>query len=318
MNELIKIREISTKYDISARTLRYYEDMELINSVRSDDYAYRMYDETAIKKLEQILILRKLNIRIKDIQRIFNTSGTEVVLEVLGKKVDDIDGEVSLLHELKEVVLEFIHQIEESDFGKDSDVKLLYDKAKEIENQLVNVDYNGNPSNMNRLFEVTEKLKKAPEVRIVQLPRCKMATSGAPDLTFSTVWDFPNWWEDYDKKRHGVHYAPLDFLFGEDGGLVWWMMVEDEATNEDCGGYDIIDFEGGLYAVHTSVDEDMESQNIVNNKILKWLENTGFEFDERHGNRTYMGHMINPSSEIKQGLGYNQYEIFVPIKLREK
>lgn len=318
MNELFKIREISTKYDISARTLRYYEDMELINSVRSDDYAYRMYDGTAIKRLEQILILRKLNIRIKDIQRIFNTSGTEVVLEVLGKKVDDIDGEVSLLHELKEVVLEFIHQIEESDFGKDSDVKLLYDKAKEIENQLVNVDYNGNPSNMNRLFEVTEKLKKAPEVRIVQLPRCKMATSGAPDLTFSTVWDFPNWWEDYDKKRHGVHYAPLDFLFGEDGGLVWWMMVEDEATNGDCGGYDIIDFEGGLYAVHTSVDEDMESQNIVNNKILKWLENTGFEFDERHGNRTYMGHMINPSSEVKQGLGYNQYEIFVPIKLREK
>lgn len=318
MNELFKIRDISTRYEISARTLRYYEDMGLINSTRSDDYAYRMYDEASIKRLEQILILRKLNISIKDIQRIFDTSGSEVVLEVLGKKVDDIDDEVSLLHELKDVVLEFIHQIEKSDFGNDSEVKLLYEKAREIENQLVNVEYKGNPANMNRLVEVTEKLKKAPEVRIVQLPKCKMATSGTPDHTFSTVWDFPNWWEDYDKKRHGVHYAPLDFLFGEDGGLVWWMMVEDGATNEDCGGYDIFDFEGGLYAVHTSVDEDMESQNIVNQKIIKWLENTGFELDERHGNRTYMGHMVNPSSEIKQGLGYNQYEIFVPIKLKEK
>ena len=168
MNELFKIRDISTKYDISARTLRYYEDMGLINSIRSDNYAYRMYNEEAIKRLEQVLILRKLNISIKDIQRIFNNSGSEIVLEVLGKKVDDIDGEVSLLHELKEVVLEFIHQIEKSDFGKNSDIKLLYEKAKEIENQLVNVDYNGNPSNLNRLFEVTEKLKKAPEVRIVQ------------------------------------------------------------------------------------------------------------------------------------------------------
>lgn len=317
MNELIKIRDISTRYDISARTLRYYEDMGLISSIRSDDYAYRMYDEAAIKRLEQILILRKLNISIKDIQHIFNTSGSESVLDVLGKKVDDIDGEVSLLHELKEIVLEFIYQIEKSDFDKDSDVKLLYEKAKEIENQLVNVDYNGNPSNMNRLFEVTEKLKKAPEVRIVQLPKCKMATSGTPDFTFSTVWDFSKWWEDYDKKRHGVHYAPLDFLFGEDGGLVWWIMVEDDATSEDCGGYDIFDFEGGLYAVHTSVDEDMESQNIVNQKIMKWLEHTGFELDERHGNRTYMGHMVNPSNEIKQGLGYHQYEIFVPIKLRK-
>lgn len=318
MNELIKIRDISTKYDITARTLRYYEDMGLINSTRSDDYSYRMYDDTAVKRLEQILILRKLNISIKDIQRIFNTSGSEVVLEVLGKKVDDIDGEVSLLHELKEIVIEFIRQIENADFGKDSDVKLLYEKAKEIENQLINVDYNGNPSHVNRLIDVTEKLKKAPEVRVIQLPKCKMATSGAPDHTFSTVWNFSNWWKDYDKKRRAIHYAPMDFLFGEDGGLVWWMMVEENATSEDCGGYDIINFEGGLYAVHTSIDEDMESQNLVNQKIVKWLESTGFELDERHGNRTYMGHMINPSEEIKQGLGYHQYEIFVPIKLKNK
>ena len=97
MSELIKIREMSLKYDISARALKYYEDMGLITSTRSDDYAYRMYDETAVKRLEQVLILRKLNIGIKDIQRIFNTSGSEVVLEVLGKKVDNIDEEVSLL-----------------------------------------------------------------------------------------------------------------------------------------------------------------------------------------------------------------------------
>ena len=86
MNELAKIRDISVKYDISARTLRYYEDMGLITSTRSDDYAYRLYNEAAVQRLEQILILRKLNISIKDIGRIFNTSGSEVVLEVLGEK----------------------------------------------------------------------------------------------------------------------------------------------------------------------------------------------------------------------------------------
>ncbi|MCL2434465.1 MAG: MerR family transcriptional regulator, partial [Clostridia bacterium] len=91
MNELAKIRDVAIKYDISSRTLRYYEDMGLITSARSDDYAYRLYDEIAVQRLEQILILRKLNISIKDIQRIFNTSGSEVVLEVLGKKVDAID-----------------------------------------------------------------------------------------------------------------------------------------------------------------------------------------------------------------------------------
>ena len=164
MNELIKIRDLSLKYDISARTLRYYEDMGLIASARSEDYAYRLYDEAAVRRLEQILILRKLNISIKDIQRIFSAPGSETVLDVLGKKVEAIDEEVSLLHELKEVVLEFIRQIEQADFGKESDVKLLYEKAKEIEAHLVNVDYEGNVANVNRLLEVTGKLSMTPEI----------------------------------------------------------------------------------------------------------------------------------------------------------
>ena len=164
MGELVKIREMSLQYGISARALKYYEEMGLITSTRGDDYAYRMYDETAIKRLEQILILRKLNISIKDIQRIFNTAGSEVVLEVLGKKVDAIDEEVSLLHELREIVMDFIRQIEQADFGKESDIKLLYARAKEIEGQLANVDYDGNTANVNRLLEVAEKLEKNPEI----------------------------------------------------------------------------------------------------------------------------------------------------------
>jgi len=80
-----------------------------------------LYDESAFKRLEQILILRKLIIGVKDIQRIFNTADTDVVLEVLGKKVNDIDEEVAFLYELKEIVLTFIRQIERADFNKDSD-----------------------------------------------------------------------------------------------------------------------------------------------------------------------------------------------------
>ena len=209
MNELIKIRDVSTKYGISARTLRYYEDMGLITSTRSDDYAYRLYDDAAVQRLEQILILRKLNISIKDIGRIFSTSGSEVVLEVLGKKVDAIDEEVSLLHELKEIVLDFIRQIEQYDFGKESDVKLLYEKAKEIETQLVNVDYSGNPSNVKRLLEVTEKLEKRPDIRIVDLPACRMITSGSGDK--ETKERFYKLWSKLDEQRKDKFFQ-RDFM----------------------------------------------------------------------------------------------------------
>ena len=101
MDKLIKIRDISNRYDITARTLRYYEDIGLLTSIRSDEVSYRMYDEDAIRRIEQILILRKLNISIKDIKRIFDTTGSEVVLDVLKKKIESIDDEISLLYQLK-------------------------------------------------------------------------------------------------------------------------------------------------------------------------------------------------------------------------
>ncbi len=166
MTDLIKASDLSNRYGVSTRTLRYYEEIGLIQSQRTKDYAYRMYDNSNIKRLEQVLILRKLNISIKDIQRIFNTAGSEVVLEVLGKKVDDIDEEVALLHELKEIVMAFIHQIKYADFSNDSDVKLLYEKAKEIETQFMSPEYTGNPSPVHRLFEVTEKLEERAVSRL--------------------------------------------------------------------------------------------------------------------------------------------------------
>ncbi len=336
MEELIKIREVSLKYDVSARTLRYYEDMGLIDSIRSEDYAYRMYDDTAIKRLEQILILRKLNVSIKDIQRIFVTADSSVVLEILAKKTQGIDEEVALLHELKDIIQQFIHQIEALNFTDPADVKLLYEKAKEIECKLAEKEYQGNPGSPNpgrqsadrineaesvkvtentaqRLNYVNEKLKRGPEVRIIELPKCRMATSGY-DTFDQTLGNFDKWWQDYDKKRKGISFSPLDFLWFEDGYGVWWMAVENDAVSEDTGGYDIIDFEGGIYAAAISVDGDDDINGRVYEGIKKWVETSGFELDERKGHRT-MCHMII-TENIKKGLGYDQLDIYVPIKLK--
>lgn len=314
MNELVKIRDMTVKYGLSARTLRYYEDMGLIKSTRSSDYAYRMYDEENIKRLEQILILRKLNISIKDIQRIFHTSGSEIVLEVLGKKVDDIDGEISLLHELKEIVLEFIHQIESADFGKESDVKLLYEKAKEIKTQIVNVDYDGNPSVVNRLLEVTEKLdNKVPDIMIVRIPKFRAVTSGI--MTFEELFggDFGPWQEDHNHLFKPVIFDAPDFLCGKDGNAEWIWAVKDEVTEADTCPYEIIEYPGGLYAVAVSVDGDGESNDKVRSKTDKWLESTNFVIDSE---RELMGHMIYVDDEIKEGLGYHQMNLYTPIKLK--
>lgn len=289
MNELIKIRDMTNRYDLSARTLRYYEDMGLINSVRREDYAYRLYDQDNVKRLEQILILRKLNISIKDIQRIFNTPGSQTVLEVLGKKVGDIDEEISLLHELKTIVLEFIRQIELADFGRESDVKLLYEKAREIKAQIVNVNYNGNPSTVNRLLEVTERLDgKIPDIMIVRIPGFRAVTSGQVSFEELFGGDFEPWQESHNHLFKPVIFDAADFLCEKDGIVQWIWALKDNVTETDVAPYEIIEFPGGLYAAAVSVDGDGESNNRVRNKMERWLEGTNFVMDKDRG---LMGHV---------------------------
>lgn len=314
MDGLIKIRDMTNRYDLSARTLRYYEDMGLIQSIRREDYAYRLYDQENVKRLEQILILRKLNISIKDIQRIFSTSGSETVLEVLGKKVDDIDGEISLLHELKNIVLEFIRQIEQADFGRESDVKLLYEKAREIKAQIVNVDYNGNPSTVNRLLEVTEQLdSKIPDVMIVRIPGFRAVTSGRGSFEELFGGDFEPWQEAHNYLFQPVIFDAADFLCEKDGIVQWIWALKEDVTETDVSPYDIVEFPGGLYAVAVSVDGDGESNDRVRKKMERWLEGTNFVMDK---DREMMGHMIYVDDEIKEGLGYHQMNLYAPIRLK--
>jgi DNA-binding transcriptional MerR regulator len=318
MNELIKIKDVSDRYSITARTLRYYEDMGLINSTRSDDYAYRMYDEEAVKRLEQILILRKLNISIRDIKRIFSSSGSDVVLDVLGEKVQNIDDELALLHELKEIVLGFIQQIERIDFNSDANVKLLYEKAKKIETQLVNIDYIGKPSNVSRLLEVTEKLEKRPDIRIVDLPVCRMITSGSGDK--ETKERFYKLWSKLDEQRKDrffqrdfmVHVEPPE----EGHPAIWWYAIEDWVSEKDTDGFEIFQFEGGLFATAMTYDWDDNITVKAYYNIMDWIaEHDKFMYDDRPGHHV-MFNALGPDDATCFGFIHGEY--YFPIGIKEE
>jgi len=153
MYKLEKIKDISARYKVTTNTLRYYEKMGLIESSRCESSGYRLYDEAALVRLRQILILRKMNISIGDIKKIFEANNSDVVLSVLDKKTDDIDSEVALLYELKEIVLAFIQQLRQADFRNDTDVKMLFDKAMKIETSLTK-----EKANMERLLDTSDEL----------------------------------------------------------------------------------------------------------------------------------------------------------------
>lgn len=110
MGNLKKIQEVSSKYNITSRTLRYYEDEGLIPSTRTVDHAYRMYDEAALKRLEKVLSLRNLELSIKEIQQVLSSPDSDVMLQVLHQKVERIDNQIIQLKRLKTVITNFIQE----------------------------------------------------------------------------------------------------------------------------------------------------------------------------------------------------------------
>ena len=230
--------------------------------------------------------------------------------------MQNIDDEVAILHELKEIVLGFIRQIEQIDFNSDANVKMLYEKTKEIETKLVNIDYIGKPSNVSRLLEVTEKLEKRPDIRIVDLPACRMITSGSGNK--ETKERFYKLWSKLDEQR-ADRFFQRDFMVHveppEEGHpAIWWYAVEDWVSEKDTDGFEIFQFEGGLFATAMTYDWDDNITVKAYYNIMDWIaEHDKFMYDDRPGHHV-MFNALGPDDATR--LGFIQGEYFFPIGIK--
>lgn len=146
-------------------------------------------------------------------------------------------------------------------------------------------------------------------IRIVDLPGAKMATSGNQDLGA-----FDQWWSHLDKERTD-RFFPRDFMWydPELKQLIWFYALPPGVS--DTGGYETVDFPGGLYAAAVSKDQDDSDGERVYQAVKDWVQKSGcFELDERPGRYT-MFHVIT-SDAAYRAMGYRQLDLYIPIKAK--
>ena len=91
INELSKIAKIST------RTLRYYNEIGLLNPKRINSSGYRIYGEYEVDKLQQILFYKSMGFKLENIKNIINSPSFDIMSalyshkEELIKKRQEID-----------------------------------------------------------------------------------------------------------------------------------------------------------------------------------------------------------------------------------
>lgn len=108
MKKLLMIHEVAKIYNITKRTLRYYEDAGLLTTVKKNDSNYRYYDAEALNRLEQILLLRELNFHISEINEILNSKDNEVISRLFCDKLQKLQGDIDNLLSLKKIISSII------------------------------------------------------------------------------------------------------------------------------------------------------------------------------------------------------------------
>lgn len=320
------IGEVSSIFQVSTRMLRYYEKMGLIESTRKEGYAYRVYDENTVKRIQQIIILRKLQIPLKQIRCILN-GDREKTIQILKTQINGMDESVKSIQTIKEVLEKLLEL-----FYKDTTNKNCLDGVQEnsVMKLLEFLPLERYCLKEKQKMSVRkEMVEKQSCVRIVMLPPCTVAAyqfvgDNPPEETVGEVMNtFVRSSKLYEKK-------PDARLFGFDN--------PNPAPGDDYHGYEdwvtISDdmevpkplvkkhFEGGIYAAYTINFPDFYEWNFLTEWVKNndtWQANYHKEkansMDgclEEHLNWVYSSHMGWSENSGVDG----KLDLLLPIKLK--
>ena len=114
-----KIGEIAKIVNLTPRTIRYYEEIGLLNSVKRVENGRRIYTDEDIRRLKFIKRLKLLGLSLKEmaeLEKIYsinrsNRKALERLLELLKMHAENIDKRIYNLQKLKNEILDYSDRI---------------------------------------------------------------------------------------------------------------------------------------------------------------------------------------------------------------
>ncbi len=104
MATLMKISDISKKYNITKRTLRFYEEIGLLESIKDEVSHARYYDEEGINRLEQILLLRNIKLTMNEISMVLLSENNDKLSDILCSRLLEMENKIYELKYSKSII----------------------------------------------------------------------------------------------------------------------------------------------------------------------------------------------------------------------
>ena len=118
------VHEVSRLTGVSIRTLQYYDKIGLLHPAEYSESGYRLYDDTALEKLQQILLFRELEFPLKDIRQIVDSpdfdkgKALEQQITLLTLKKEHIENLIDLARGIKAMGVNHLMDFEPFDTSK--------------------------------------------------------------------------------------------------------------------------------------------------------------------------------------------------------
>lgn len=111
------INEVAKKYNITIRSLRYYEELGLLASSRTESNI-RTFDDVQVLKLEQILVYKMLNFSLSDIKTILESSNNEILNTKLHNMLASIEKDIIDLTYKQQLLFSLLNTFGSNDISK--------------------------------------------------------------------------------------------------------------------------------------------------------------------------------------------------------
>lgn len=306
---MLRIGEAAKMFDLSNRTLRYWEEQGILNSTRMEN-GYRFYDDENTIRIRQIVLLRKLRMPIADIERMFISNNIKVAIGALTNHLEKIKQEVVILDSLTVLLEKLIQHIK--------DQESLTQVFSYLEMQEVNHFYELEYAFQILLSErkIDMSVNQLKNVRIIRLPAMTVASfcavSETPEENCFEVMNKFVLDNSLHKKSGFRHFGFNNPSPSENnpvyGYEVWVTIPEDFDVPNPLVKKQ---FDGGLYAsITTKLGEIGERWK----QLYDWVkENDQYEVDS---SIQWMEECIDFETFISGNEDMQQLDLLEPIKLK--
>lgn len=261
-NNLATVSQVSRQLGLSTRMLRYYEQLGLVSSSRQPGYAYRLYDQEALARLRQIVLLRKLRLPLREIGQILEDPSAQTAIQVFQARIAGLDAEREALDTIRTILAQLLDALKGQYWLPSRRVLLDNEQLAELpglvglEEEHSNQIQQKETKTMEDLNRAEQNQGKLTNVRIVHLPEATVAAAHyvGPDpevYAGRMIADFARenrlWEKGGSVRLYGFNH-PNPPPEGGEYGYEFWVTIPDDL--DVPAPLTKKRFSGGTYAAH--------------------------------------------------------------------